>query len=73
MIPLGDGLEAELDVYAGVHDGLLTAEIEFSSVEASEAFDPPAWLGREVTGDARYANQVLALEGRSPGRTARPR
>ena len=25
---------------------------------------PPAWLGREVTGDRRYANQALALEGR---------
>ncbi len=73
VIDLGDGLQVELDVYAGRHDGLLTAEIEFLSVEASESFDPPSWLGREVTGDARYANQVLALEGRSPGRTGRPR
>jgi adenylate cyclase len=73
VIALDDGLEAELDVYAGEHDGLLTAEIEFTSDEASEAFEPPAWLGREVTGDARYANQALALEGRSPGPTAPPR
>ena len=64
LVPLGAGVTAELDVYAGEHDGLLTAEIEFESVEASEAFDPPAWLGREVTGDARYANQALALHGR---------
>ena len=34
--------------------------------EASEEFDPPAWLGREVTGDERFANQRLALQGR-PG------
>jgi adenylate cyclase len=64
LIALDGGLTVELDVYAGDHDGLLTAEIEFSSVEASEAFAPPAWLGREVTGEARYANQALALQGR---------
>jgi adenylate cyclase len=67
LVALADGLEAEVDVYAGDHDGLLTAEIEFPSVEASEAFEPPAWLGREVTGDGSYANQALALQGRSPG------
>jgi adenylate cyclase len=66
LIPLEDGLTAELDVYSGAHDGLLTAEIEFPSIEASEAFAPPAWLGREVTDDARYANQALALDGRPP-------
>ena len=66
LIPLDDGLTAELDVYSGDHDGLLTAEIEFSSVEASDAFTPPAWLGRDVTGDARFANQALALGRRPP-------
>ena len=67
-IPLGDGLTAELDVYDGAHDGLLTVEIEFPSLAASEAFAPPPWIGREVTGDARYANQSLALAGRPPDR-----
>jgi adenylate cyclase len=66
LIPLASGLTAELDVYAGVHEGLMTAEIEFPSVEASEAFVPPEWLGREVTGDGRFANQSLALDGRPP-------
>jgi CYTH domain-containing protein len=67
LIPLDDGLTAELDVYAGSLEGLLTAEIEFPSVEASEAFTPPAWLGREVTGDERFAAQALALHGRPGG------
>ena len=40
LIPLDDGLTAELDVYAGALEGLLTAEIEFPSLEASEAFAP---------------------------------
>ena len=66
LIPLEPGLTAELDVYAGAHEGLLTAEIEFPSLEASEAFAPPEWLGREVTGDGRFANQSLALGGRPP-------
>ena len=65
-LPLEGGLTAELDVYDGAHDGLLTVEIEFPSLEASEGFAPPPWIGREVTGDARYANQSLALAGRPP-------
>ena len=63
LVPLGDELAAEVDVFADAHEGLLTAEIEFPSTEASAAFAPPAWLGTEVTGDARYANQSLALHG----------
>ena len=66
LIPLDSGLVAELDVYHGAHDGLLTAEIEFPSLEASEAFTPPEWLGRDVTDDRRFANQALALGGRPP-------
>ena len=66
LIPLGGDLAAELDVYSGAHEGLLTAEIEFPSLEASEAFQPPAWLGRDVTGDGRFANQALALDRGPP-------
>ena len=63
LVPLDGDLTAEVDVYAEALDGLLTAEIEFGSSEASLAFAPPDWLGAEVTGDARYANQSLALAG----------
>ena len=65
-VPLDGGLEAELDVYAGALEGLLTAEIEFPSEAAARAFVPPPWLGEDVTGDAAYANQTLALRG-APG------
>ena len=41
-------------------------EVEFGSREASERFAPPPWIGRELTGDKRYANQSLALAGRPP-------
>ena len=63
LVPLESGAVVELDVYAGALEGLLTAEIEFPSLAASEAFSPPAWLGRDITDDARYANQSLALRG----------
>jgi adenylate cyclase len=58
-VPL-DGLTAEVDVYGGKLDGLLTAEVEFDSVADSEGFDPPSWFGDEITNDPGYANQVLA-------------
>ncbi|WP_354701523.1 Inorganic triphosphatase [Paraconexibacter sp. AEG42_29] len=63
-VDLADGLVAEVDVYSGALAGLVTAEVEFPDEAASAAFDPPAWLGREVTGDKRYANQRLAVDGR---------
>lgn len=64
-VPLGEAV-AEVDVYDGHLAGLLTAEVEFPSEEASARFAPPDWLGREVTGDARYANQSLARSARPP-------
>ncbi|HWT26275.1 MAG TPA: CYTH domain-containing protein [Solirubrobacteraceae bacterium] len=66
LVPAGDGLTIELDLYAENLDGLVTAEIEFPSEAASAAFEPPAWLGADITGDARYANQSLALHGIPP-------
>lgn len=62
-VPLGHGLRAEVDVYEAGLDGLRTAEVEFDSPEASSAFAPPPWFGKELTGDRRYANQALATEG----------
>jgi CYTH domain-containing protein len=66
LVPLADDLTAEVDVYEGDLGGLVTAEVEFPSEEASRAFDPPEWLGREVTGDPRYANRTLAVSGPAP-------
>lgn len=62
-VQLGDGLAAEVDVYAGTLDGLVTVEVEFGDEAEAAAFVPPAWLGREVTDDKRYANQRLAVDG----------
>jgi len=63
-IGLGDGLTAELDRYSGDLEGVAVVEVEFGSEEEAEAFRPPAWFGRELTGDRAWANQNLALRGR---------
>jgi CYTH domain-containing protein/CHAD domain-containing protein len=63
LVSVGNGLEAEVDVYEGELAGLVVAEVEFGSERESREFTPPGWLGREVTGDGRYANQRLASEG----------
>jgi CYTH domain-containing protein len=55
-----DGRTLEMDVYQGPHRGLVTADIEFDSLQESRSFRPPAWLGTEITGQRRYANQILA-------------
>ena len=54
------GHTIEMDVYQGPHRGLLTADIEFDSVQQSRSFQPPDWLGREITGSRQYANESLA-------------
>jgi adenylate cyclase len=62
VMPEGN-LTIEVDVYEGDLEGLVVAEIEFGSEEEARRFDPPAWLGEEVTGDERYLNETLAIQG----------
>jgi adenylate cyclase len=62
VIPHGD-LKIELDVYEGDLEGLLVAEVEFPSEDDAGRFEPPEWVGDEVTGDERYLNETLATRG----------
>ena len=63
LVPLGGDLTAEIDRYEGELAGLLVAEVEFPSAEASREWEPPQWIGREVTGEGAYANRALAVDG----------
>jgi adenylate cyclase len=63
LVPAGDGLVLEVDVYEGDLAGLVVAEVEFPSEAAADAWAPPAWLGDEVTTDERYKNHRLAVDG----------
>lgn len=58
-IPLGERV-VEIDVYHAKHEGLVVAEVEFDDEKAAQNFQPPDWLGNDVTGDPRYSNQLLA-------------
>lgn len=48
----------EVDEFLGANAGLILAEVELSSEDQS--VELPAWVGKEVTGDARYFNSQLA-------------
>ena len=52
----------EVDVFEGHHAGLVLAEVEMESID--EHVRLPAWVGREVSDDDRYANASLS---RNPG------
>ena len=47
----------EVDEFHGDNEGLIMAEVELSAED--EVFVRPAWLGKEVTGDAKYYNSML--------------
>lgn len=48
----------EVDEFYGENEGLVMAEIELGN--ENESFEKPDWLGKEVTGDLRYYNAMLA-------------
>jgi adenylate cyclase len=58
-VPCGEHV-VEIDVYSGANEGLVVAEVEFADGRAAREFQPPPWLGRDVTVSARYSNQLLA-------------
>jgi adenylate cyclase len=52
-----DGALFEIDEFLGANAGLVVAEIELPAADAP--FPRPAWLGREVSAQARYYNVNL--------------
>lgn len=48
----------EVDEFLGDNQGLVVAEVELSGED--EVIVKPFWLGKEVTGDAKYYNSVLS-------------
>ena len=60
---LVEGLEVSVDEYFGELEGLVVAEVEFDDEDAAREFMPPAWFGREVTGESEYANRSLSVDG----------
>ena len=67
LLPLPKGypsqLVIELDVFEAPFQGLVLAEVEFSSEEQALAFTPPAWFGQDVTFSKKYHNSRLSCLG----------
>ncbi len=57
-----NGWNIEIDVYRGIHDGLVVAEVEFPDERSCAQFEPPDWMGTDVSGKRRYSNVALARE-----------
>ena len=60
LIPLENGLTAELDIFLGSLAPLRIVEVEFDSVDAANAFIPPEWFGEDVTNSKEYHNSNLS-------------
>ena len=56
LIPEKEGLTIELDIFHGEYEGLLLAEVEFSSEEEAHSYQPPTWFLEDVTYSPRYHN-----------------
>lgn len=59
-IPEKSNLTIELDVFHDIYDGLLLAEVEFSSEEEALSYQPPKWFGEDVTFCPQYHNSALS-------------
>lgn len=61
LIPIeGTKLTIELDIFSGAYEGLILAEVEFTTEEEANAFTPPAWFTRDVTFTGEYQNSRLS-------------
>ena len=63
LVPVAGGLTAEVDIYEGELEGLMTTEVEFPSLEEAEAFAAPEWFGKDVSEEKAYKNTSLCLYG----------
>ncbi|MBR1865725.1 MAG: CYTH domain-containing protein [Lachnospiraceae bacterium] len=63
-IPEKENLTIEFDVFHGLFEGLLLAEVEFPSEEAALAYQPPVWFGKEVTRETTFHNSTLSRMSR---------
>ncbi len=58
ILPSGD-IKWEIDVFHGLNDGLVVAEVELTSED--QEFEKPDWILEEVSHDERYFNFNLSL------------
>ena len=57
---IDEKLSIELDVFHGIFQGLIYAEVEFPSEELAEIFAAPDWFYKDVTSAGIYQNSALS-------------
>jgi CYTH domain-containing protein len=65
-LPDGGPRVITVDLFQDQLFGLMLGEIEFGDWKSSVEFDPPGFLGYEVTHDKRYRNATLAVADTPP-------
>ena len=63
IIPLENGLKAEVDIFEKKLKGLIIAEVEFESVEQAEKFKMPSWFEKEVP-HKEFSNRKISTKSR---------
>ncbi|MDD6334563.1 MAG: CYTH domain-containing protein [Clostridia bacterium] len=59
-IPDGSGHTIELDIFEGLFEGTVLAEVEFPTVEEADSYIAPSWFTKDVTTDAAYQNSNMS-------------
>lgn len=59
VVPIKDNLKAEIDIYYGYLEGLLTLEVEFENSKKADEFIKPDWFGEEL-GYKELSNRKLS-------------
>lgn len=61
LIPIeGTTYTIELDIFSGVFEGVVIAEVEFETIEQAHAFAAPEWFGEDVTENPEYHNSNMS-------------
>lgn len=60
MLPISQGLTAELDIFEGDLAPLILVEVEFRTEAEALSFSPPSWFGEDVTFSGKYHNSYLS-------------
>ena len=63
VIPLEDGLKAEVDIFEKKLKGLIIAEVEFESIEQAKKFKMPSWFEKEVPHN-EFSNRKMSTKTR---------
>lgn len=59
-IPDGNGYTIDLDIFDGVFEGTVLAEVEFESIEAANSYTAPDWFSTDVTDNKDYHNSNMS-------------